>query len=276
MSKRIYFILFMSLGLSCAKNDGPSPQPGEGPSGMQSAKESVEIKLRAGGNEENIFGLMQFGIYADRSFSLLDLTQTYDSIVWTASGVKGRFRVLEHGDSRTRFTCEWSHHFFLPGEYETVLTGYKDHKAVSSDTVTIRISDSRDFLGYDWAEITASGKSSTGYVDVLSDRGFTTHASLRDNVPSVTLFLWDQWFSEESVPILYDYMCSLYSTPAYDSDDASLAQQYATLFTHNEADAYPLSIWITPAANVVLLKLGDGRLEPCRYEIRAEPCAAWP
>ncbi len=271
MKKLVYFVFVIMLGSACSKNEGPLPQE---PTAPESAEEPVAINLRADAKKGNIFQMIQFGLYAEEDFSLLDLTEAYDSLVWTASGTDGRYKVYEHGHepgySYSHLALGWGHSFFLPGEYETVLTGYKDDKAIRADTLTVTIADGKDFLCYDWNEITARGEGGTGYADVLSDRNFTTSVGFNDNGPSVNLFLWDTWESEESVGILSDHISSLYSAPVYGLGDESLVERYEALFKNRREDEYPLSIWITEASNIVLVKWDTG-YGAYHYEIHAEP-----
>jgi hypothetical protein len=243
-------------------------------------KNRFRVKMNAKEKEGNIFDLMEFNLfsYSEKDFTLLDLTEAYDSLVWTCSNTNQRFRILEHSGNSTHFTWKWSNCFFLPEEYKTCLLGYKNNRVISGDTLSINITNNKDFLGYNWKDVVHSSINSTGYQNVFFEGyDFATYSVVTTGVPSVYLFLIDNnnedehAFAQKSKQILFDYISSLYSTPTYSQDNVSLSKNYNELFSNKKDGAVPECIWITPKSKIVLLKEYDGVEEYPKYKIYAEP-----
>lgn len=243
-------------------------------------KDQFRVKMNVKEKEGNIFDLMEFNLfsYSEKDFTLLDLTEAYDSIVWTCSSTNQRFRILENSSNSTHFTWKWSTCFFLPAEYETCLLGYKNSRVISSDTISINIANNKDFLGYNWKDVVRSSIGSTGYQNVfIKGYNFTTYSIVAEGVPSVCLSLidnkniGDHAFALKSKQILFDYISSLYSTPTYSGDKVSLSKSYNDLFSNKKDGAVPECIWITPKSKIVLLKEYNELEDYPRYKIYAEP-----
>jgi hypothetical protein len=243
-------------------------------------RDQFRVKMNVKEKEGNIFDLMEFNLfsYSEKDFTLLDLTETYDSIVWTCSSTNQRFRILENSENTTHFTWKWSNCFFLPAEYKTCLLGYKNSRVISRDTISINIANNKDFLGYNWKDVVCSSIGSTGYQNVfIKGYDFATNSFVAEGVPSVCLFLIDNKnadehaFAQRSKQILFDYISSLYSTPTYSQDDVSLSKKYNDLFSNKKDGAVPECIWITPKSKIVLLKEYDDFEDFPGYKIYAEP-----
>jgi|GEM_PF-1331944 len=240
----------------------------------------LRLNINAKSKDGNIFDLMEFNLYAysEKEFTLLDLTEMYDSIVWTCTNTNQRFRILENSGNSSHFTWKWSNCFFLPATYETCLLGYKDNHVISADTVSVDIVNDKDFLGYNWNEIVSSNKYSTGFHNVfMKEYNFASISEVTDGIPSVYLFLFynnnenEFAFVQKSRQILFDYISSLYSAPTYSvSDDNSLLNIYDELFRNKKDGTVPECIWITTKSKIVLLKKRSGSDCP-EYEIYAEP-----
>ncbi len=244
-------------------------------------KNRLIIKINAKEKEGNIFDLMEFNMfsYSEKNFTLLDLTESYDSIVWSCTNTNQRYHVLEHSQSNSNFTSKWSNCFFLPAEYETCLLGYKNDRLICSDTILVNITNNNDFLGYNWKNVVRSSEYSKGYQDVFfNGYKFATHTDVTDGTPSVSFFLFynsandESDFAYKSKQILFDYICSLHSTPIYSQDDNnSVSDIYNELFRNKKEGYVPEYIWITAKSNIVLLEEFDGVEGYPKYEIYAEP-----
>ena len=243
-------------------------------------KSQLIVKINAKEKEGNIFGLMEFNLfsYSEKDFTLLDLTEAYDSIVWTCSSKNQRFRILENSGNSTHFTWKWSTCFFLPTEYQTCLLGYKNNKVISRDTISINIANNKDFLGYNWKDVVRTSRYNIGYQNVfLKAYDFVTYSIVTEGIPSACLFLVDnknigeRTFALKSKQILFDYICSLYSTPTYSQDNLTLLTNYNELFKNKKNGAVPECIWITPKSKIVLLKEYDELEDYPKYRIYAEP-----
>lgn len=243
-------------------------------------KSQLIVKMNAKEKEGNIFDLMEFNLfsYSEKDFTLLDLTEAYDSLVWTCCNTNQRFRLLEHSGNSTHFVWKWSNSFFLPAKYETVLLGYKNNQVITSDTVSVNITNKRDFLGYNWEDVTSTSKISKGYHSVFSKGyDFATCSVVNDGALSLSLFLSrtnndnEATFAQKSRQVLLDYINSIYGAPTYSGDgNQSLLGAYSK-FKNKEEGATPECIWITPKSRIALIKKFDEAANYLKYEIFAEP-----
>lgn len=284
MKKWLYFLFTALIFSSCSgvddevlgKDDEGSADDG-GSDNVES--ELLVVNLNVKEAQKNIFDLVEFDIAPEKSMSIADLAEHYDSLVWKVSGLEGSYKVFEYTDYSSSFSFKWSHNFFIPGEYETFLLGYKDDKVIYSDTIPVKIADEKDFLGYNWKDIKGSIGHSVGYEDVLlEDNDIVTYQDMHQDTPSVVLSLWlnghqdEQAFIRKSEKILSDYITSLYSSPIYDLTDDALLEKYNSLFTYKKENAHPQCIWLTPKSKIVLLKCYDKIFTNYfEYEIYAEP-----
>ena len=204
-------------------------------------------------------------------FSLFDI---YDSITWKVSNLDGSLKIFKHTEGSANFIRQWSHSFYSPGKYKAYVSGYKNKEVISSDTVEIEITNTKDFLCYNWKDIKGSIGHATGYEDVLNDYEFITYEDMHQGIPSVSVYLRDKEkndrpaFLIRSKKILTDYINSLYNTtPIYDETDDILLKKREELFVYKEENTYPLCIWITLKSRIVLIK--NERFN--EYQLYAEP-----
>lgn len=225
----------------------------------------------------NIFDLMTFYLYTENSQSInsSDLAVACDSIVWTVDGLGGSFRVFEHGEGEgwvdNRLTLKWGHCFKYPGEYKTYLTAWKDNKATYHHQLDISVTNSKDFLVYNWSDITKDSQAWGSYADVLksSPALITTHG-LSGAVPFAEVRLFGSNFAQ-SYQTLYDYLCKLYAAPTYESTKKDkMWHLYDELFSEQKKQGIPDAIWVTERANIVLLLLDESMDYP-GYVVYAEP-----
>lgn len=261
--KTFFMLLLLPIVFACNPDDDPINNIDD----PEEEKESiVKLKLYGSDKEINIFEMTVFSVSPERSATLLKIKDSCDSIVWWISDLQGRFNILRSNS----FTFQWSHNFFLPGEYETYLLAYKDNKVIYGDTVSINVTNNKDFLGYNWKDIKGPLGHSTGYVDALSDTEFSTYQSVHNDIPYVRFFVWNDC-EESSDKILSGHINRLYGTPKYRKEDGELLlQKYKELFNYKKEEAVPETIWITPTSRIVLLKVSY-RMDWCEYEIYAEP-----
>jgi hypothetical protein len=228
----------------------------------------------------NIFDQMIFYIYEDGMQGLtLNLSSVCDSIVWTADGMSGSFRIFEHdeGDSwaSSRLTYEWGHCFKYPGEYKTNLSVWMDGKVIFRDQLGVSVADGRDFLAYNWSDITKNSQTWIAYDDrLMSGPDLMTTSGLAGSVPFVEARLLHEDDNAQSYRVLYDYFCRLCSLPAYEDsvDKQEMWRRYDELFSEQKKypDAYPIAIWTTRRTNIVLLLLDESTEVP-GYMVYAEP-----
>lgn len=233
------------------------------------------VKQSAG----NIFDNMSFYLYMEDGQTINSnvLSKACDSIVWTAEGVKGSFRVYEHqegeGKSSDKLTLKWDHCFKYSGEYKIHLTAWKNNKAIYNNQLDVSIADRKDFLGYNWNEITKESQAWNTYVDVFkSSPDLMTTYGLSGTVPYIEMRVWNCTLGQ-SGQILYDYLCKFYSAPTYNdqTEKQEIFQRYKELFSEQKKHAmYPVDIWVTKNANIVLL-MQDESTENPGYVVYAEP-----
>lgn len=285
MKNWFYFLFTALIFSSCSeidnsvlgKDDKDDKENGGGSGEVEN--EILALNLNVKDDQNNIFDLVEFNIVPERTMTIADLEEHYDSLVWRVAELAGSYKVFEYTNHSTSFKFQWSHNFFLPGEYTTFLLGYKNDEVIYSDTIPVKITEDKDFLGYNWKDINGSIGHSTGYVDVLlEDKEFVTYQDIHQGIPSVKLSLWsrgrqdEQVFIQESEKILSDYITSLYSSPTYNLTDDTLLEKYNSLFTHKKENAYPQCIWLTSKSKIVLLKCYDKIFTKYfEYEIYAEP-----
>lgn len=224
----------------------------------------------------NIFDLMNLYLYNENSqpINLYDLSALCDSIVWTADGLNGSFRVFEHEEGEgwedNRLTLGWGHCFKYPSEYKTYLTAWKDNKSISRYQLDISITDDKDFLAYNWSDVTNDSQIWNSYADVLkSGPDLMTEYGLNGTTPFAEVSLFNFEFAQ-GYNALYDYFCKLYSAPTYEGKTDKMQQLYNELFSEQKMHGHPIAIWMTERANIVLL-LVDEVVEYPEYVVYAEP-----
>ncbi len=228
----------------------------------------------------NIFDQMIFYIYEDGMQGLTsNLSSVCDSIVWTADGMNGSFRVFEYDKGNTGrtsyLTYEWGHYFKYPGEYKTSLSVWMDGKVIFQDQLGVSVADGRDFLSYNWSDITKSSQGWITYDDrLMSGPDLMTTSGLGGSIPFVEVRLLHEKDNAQSYHVLYDYFCKLCSLPTYEDcvDKQEMWRQYNELFSEQKKypEAYPVAIWTTRRANIVLLLLDESTKVP-GYVVYAEP-----
>lgn len=272
--KNLINILFILLLISsCSNKDSiisPEINGGEG----DNTEEIIPLKLELEETQKNIFDYAVFSLYPDKYGIMFSLLNVYDSITWEVASLDGSLKVFKHTEGSAKFIHQWSHNFYKPGKYNTYLLGYKNNEVINSDTVQIEITNTKDFLCYNWEDITKPGEHATGYIDVLNDYEFATYADMHQGIPSVTVYLTDKKkddrpdFLKQSKDILIDYINSLYAiSPTFNETDDSLQEKYDELFVYQKENAHPLCIWITPKSKIVLIK-NEALNE---YQLYAEP-----
>lgn len=221
----------------------------------------------------NIFDTMNFYLYNEDSKSINSnsLSVVCDSIVWTVDEINNSFRVFEHEGVGNRLTLEWGHCFKYPGEYKTNLTAWKDNKVIFRHQLAVTITDEKDFLEYNWKDITKNSSAWSTYADVLkSGPNLMTTYGLCGTVPYAEVRVFNGNMTQSYQ--LYDYFCKLYSVPTYEDNRDKMWQLYDELFSEQKVypSAYPVAIWVTERVNIVLLLLDDNT-GSSNYVVYAEP-----
>ena len=273
MKNLINILFILLLVSSCSNKDSIiSPEINDGEE--DKTAEIIPLKLELKEAQKNIFEYAVFSLYPDKFGIMFSLLDVYDSITWEVANLDGSLKIFKQTESSANFIHQWSHHFYKPGKYNTYLLGYKNNEVINSDTVQIEITNTKDFLCYNWKDIKEPGKHTTAYRDVLNYYEFGTYTEIHQGIPSVTVYLIDNkeddhlGFLKQSKNILIDYINSLYSiSPTFNETDDILLERYNDLFVYKRENSHPLCIWITPKSKIVLIK--NETLN--KYQLYAEP-----
>jgi hypothetical protein len=280
-------ILAAMVAISCSKGvDGVGDSD---PTPPQKPSKPLEVKISTADNGKNIFETMQFNVSVEGLESVSDnlifggfvLADHYDSLVWSIPDRKTGFKLFENGKNSFHFMSSFGHNFFMPGNIDSQLSGYRDGEKIYSYDLRVHVYDNKDFLCFNWADITRSSLTSTGYVDVFTDDegwGFATSYDIHNGVPCIRLGIFRRGDSVDMTEdmerdLLFDEIGNLYGEPDYgDGDgqtDVETTEKYNSLFNFTEEDSQALGIWITAKSKVVLLSQPD--TSASRYAVYAEP-----
>lgn len=272
--KNLLNVLFILLFISSCSDTDNSTFPEINDEEENNTEKIIPLKLEIEDTRKNIFDYAVFGLFPNDYFIMFSLFDIYDSITWKVSNLDGSLKIFKHTEGSANFIRQWSHSFYSLGKYKAYVSGYKNKEVISSDTVEIEITNTKDFLCYNWKDIKGSIGHATGYEDVLNDYEFITYEDMHQGIPSVSVYLRDKEkndrpaFLIRSKKILTDYINSLYNTtPVYDETDDILLKKREELFVYKEENTYPLCIWITPKSRIVLIK--NERFN--EYQLYAEP-----
>lgn len=224
---------------------------------------SLTFQLHTDKTTCNLLDLTIFSISFNRTVSMLDISNQFDSIAW----------IVEDKDKNLHSFCimeqnknffQWSHCFYYPGEYKTYLAGYKNQKETfRSDTLDLQVV-TKDFLGWKWNEFPdETGQTGTGTVNMFnSDFELTYYNQLSDNgVPGWNLYVFnsagedEQAFYEKSSEALYHYITQIYGAPSIDRNSPELTEAFTTDFDYHPDYATPLAIWKTEQTRIVQLRI---------------------
>ena len=167
-----------------------------------------------------------------------------DSLIWSVKGLEGSQVVM----NTNKETIYFGHRFTLPGEYESVLSAYKDNKVIYEDVKNITITDDKDFLMFDWEEVISGNAQGEAYLNVLNpDMEFGSIVKCEDGNPQILIYVVpsDRLTPEDERRILYDYMCELYYVPTVTGNgqaewatDTSVARLVNTYNEFTETDEW--------------------------------------
>ena len=147
----------------------------------------------------------------------------------------------------------------------------EDSKSINSNSLSVTITDEKDFLEYNWKDITKNSSAWSTYADVLkSSPNLMTTYGLCGTVPYAEVRVFNSNMTQSYQ--LYDYFCKLYSVPTYEDNRDKMWQLYDELFSEQKVypSAYPVAIWVTERVNIVLLLLDDNT-GYSNYVVYAEP-----
>lgn len=120
----------------------------------------------------NIFEPVHF--YLDgNDYMQQDLRELCDSLVFDIPWLKGRHlcrKIYFHEIGRTQLISGWDHRFILPVGGLCRIKAYKDGDVVYSDAISVSLTNDKDFLMFNWNEITENSDNSIGYVNFVDEK----------------------------------------------------------------------------------------------------------
>jgi hypothetical protein len=149
------------------------------------------------------------------------------------------------------------------------IKAYKDGGVVYSDAISVSLTNEKDFLMYNWKEITESMNNSIGYVNFV-DEGhefLSTHYVVGET-PIAKVSMSKP--TDDTLGWLYEYLRKLYKEPLY-SSESEVQAQYGKLFTDIDKSETPQYIWKTDRSCIALIHWYDSDEDITQYYIKAEP-----
>jgi len=277
--RKLLYSLFAVLFITGCSDDNDTPDEPDQP------EKFPEVKISTSDDgksifEQAVFNLSVEGLESQTELMMLGgfyLSEFYDSIMWRIPDQNLAFKCFSTGTNGFRFTYQWGTYFFLPGQWDTYISAYKDDEVVYEYKLPFSVKNDKDFLGYNWSDVLENDVGGMSYFDVFTEDmqapGFATRREIHDGIPSIWFFMTHGYNDpnyEKDMEMLYAELCSLHSDPAYSSEDEGIEEKYNSLFHFKKEGAVPLYLWATPESVIVLLK-EEADILGREYRVYAEP-----
>ena len=219
----------------------------------------------------NIFEPVHF--YLDgNDYMQQDLRELCDSLVFDIPWLRGTHlsrKIYFHEVGRAELISGWDHRFILPYGGICSIKAYKNGKLVYNDGISVSLTNNKDFLMYNWNEVTDNSNNSIGYVNFVDEKHeFVSTHYIVDGTPIVKVLLSKP--ENDTLEWLYEYLCKLYNEPLY-SSESEVQEQYGKLFTDIDKRETPQYIWKTDRSCIALIHWYDSEEDITQYYIKAEP-----
>lgn len=200
------------------------------------------------------------------------LRELCDSLVFDIPWLKGTHlnrKIYFHEVGKTQLISGWDHRFILPISGLCRIKAYKDGDVVYNDAISVSLTNEKDFLMYNWNEITKNSDNSIGYVNFVDEKHefVSTHYTV-NGIPIARVSLSKP--ADDTLEWLYEYLCKLYNEPLY-SSESEVQEQYGKLFTDIDKRETPQYIWKTDRSCIALIHWYDSEEDITQYYIKAEP-----
>jgi len=219
----------------------------------------------------NIFEPVHFYLQGN-DYMLQDLRALCDSLVFDIPWLKGSRlsrKIYFNEEGRTKLTSGWDHRFIFHMGGICNIKAYKDGNVVYQDGVSVSLTNDKDFMMYNWNEITENSNNSIGYVNFVDERHeFVSTHYIVSETPIAKVWLNNP--ADDTLEWLYEYLCKLYKEPLYNSE-SGVQEQYGKLFTDTDKRETPQYIWQTDRSRVALIHWYDSDEDITKYYIKAEP-----
>ena len=217
----------------------------------------------------NIFEPVHFYLEGD-NYMNWSLLQLCDSLVFSVMGEDESRKVYYDEKGHSELIVGWDHHFYLPKGCLCTIQGYKDNKVIYTDAIEVNLTDEKDFLMYDWDDISDAAIGSVAYNNfIVPELTLVSRTGFVGEVPYAIVSM-DKGMNVESARTwLYDFVVKLYKEPMY-SEGEEVKAKYAELFASADEKDTPLFVWKDSKSVVALIKYdyGEGNWI---YSIKAEP-----
>jgi len=146
---------------------------------------------------------------------------------------------------------------------------------IYTDAIEVNLTNDRDFLMYDWDDISDAAIGSVGYNNfIVPELTLLSQSFWKDETPYVRVYLDKSMNSPYAKEWLYDYITRLYKTPAY-SDSSEVEEKYTELFASADENDTPLYIWKDDKSVIALVRYDysdmDGYIGSYVTYVKAEP-----
>ena len=219
----------------------------------------------------NIFEPVHFYIQGN-DYMQSDLRELCDSLVFEIPWQKGTHlsrKIYFHEIGRAELISGWDHRFILPFGGICSIKAYKNGKLVYNDGISVSLTNNKDFLMYNWNEVTDNPNNSIGYVNFVDEKHeFVSTHYIVDETPIAKV--WLSKSTDDTLVWLYEYLCKLYKEPLY-SGESEAQEQYGKFFTDTEKRETPQYIWQTDRSHIALINWYDSDEDITKYYIKAEP-----
>ena len=232
---------------------------------------TVEVKgALANSYTANIFEPVHFYLQGN-DYMQSDLRELCDSLVFEIPWQKGTHlsrKIYFHEIGKAELISGWDHRFILPFGGICSIKAYKDGKLVYNDGISVSLSNDKDFLMYNWDEVTENSNSSVAYINFVDEKHeFVSSHYILDGTPIVKVSLSKP--ADDTLEWLYEYLYKLYKEPLY-GGESGVQEQYGKLFTDTEKRETPLYIWQTDRSRIALIHWYDSDEDITKYFIKAE------
>ena len=201
----------------------------------------------------NIFEPVHFYLEGD-SYMNWSLSQLCDSLVFSVMGEDETRKVYYDEKGHSELIVGWDHYFYLPKSCICRIQGYKDNKVIYTDAIEVNLTNEKDFLMYDWDDISDATIGSVAYNNfIVPELTLLSQSFWKDEIPYVRVYLDKSLNTPYAKGWLYDYITRLYKAPAY-TDSAEVEEKYAELFVSADKNDTPLHIWQDDMSVIALVR----------------------
>lgn len=231
-------------------------------------KDLTQIELN--GYKANIFEPVHFYLNGNEHMQE-DLRELCDSLVFDVMGRNdGTAKVYYHKTGEAKLISGWDHRFYFPINAMCRIQAYKNGKVVYTHSKQIQLHNDKDFLMYNWNEITQNAPNNIGYVNFLNPKLeiISTHY-ITQNTPVAKMTLSE--YSGDTGKWLSDYINKLYKNAAVYDKESGVTEKFKELFVSPDNRETPQYIWVTDKSAIALVNWYHPEVEVSSVYLMAQP-----